>query len=192
MSANEQISGHVSPDQSPDRLHSNNTSRAQDESAFTWLDWSEEAIEMMIILGFVLLFFYLFFLFVFLTKHLLIGVRRLKVAWKIRCWCGWARQPGRRVWLAMVYCQNFSLNSIHPSDKVRPSVRAMPAIKERERAWQLCVSATFHQKSTADKTRGTGVGIKAGSAKRQKEGKERSGEDTLALSGQPLNWDHLR
>lgn len=43
----------------------------------------------------------------------------------------------------MVYCQNFSLNSKHPSDKVRPSVRAIPAINIV--ACQMCVSATLRQ-----------------------------------------------
>lgn len=43
--------------------------------------------------------------------------------------------------LAMVYSQNLSLNSVLPSDKVRPSVRAMPAINRV--ACQMCVSATL-------------------------------------------------
>lgn len=43
--------------------------------------------------------------------------------------------------LAMVYSQNLSLNSMLPSDKVRPSVRAMPAINTA--ACQMCVSATL-------------------------------------------------
>lgn len=77
----------------------------------------------------------------------------------------------------MVYCQNFSLNSIHPSDKVRPSVRAMPAIKERARLtvvrqWHPFTKNQLQIRSEAQVWESSMI------SKREKERKETSGEDT--------------